>query len=415
MKKNILLITMQIQAKWVTTIDQAAKSLGAHGVRIISPQSIKEIENADIVIVDALAVKDIVSLVSDLHKSYPKVAILVATLSPTWRRAREVMEAGAKDYFRKSLSPIDFRNVLEKWLETTTTTPVKKLSFDVLPQKTILFADNDVSFLKTSKTFLEKAGYKVVTATNPEESINALQTAKIDIAIFDLRLENDNDERDQSGLVLAKNIAFTMPKIIVTSYPSYNYVREALRPQLDGVSTIVKFISRNEGLIAIREAIEDILEVTLMKKEGMRQKFNVFVAHGHDIETRNVVNDFLRSIGLQPINLAEEPDQGNTIIEKFERYSDEINFAIALFTADDEGYKKNYPKTKKMRARQNVVFEFGYFLAKLGRNRARLLLQQGVEIPSNISGMLYIEMNSSGNWREQLLRELKDAGLPVNR
>lgn len=77
------------------------------------------------------------------------------------------------------------------------------------------------------------------------------------------------------------------------------------------------------------------------------------------------------------------------------------------------GYAKGREKDKKPRARQNVVFEFGYFLAKLGRNRARLLLQQGAELPSNISGMLYIEMDPSGKWRNQLLRELNDAGLPV--
>jgi len=408
--KRFLLVTTQTQSSWVKTVKQATATLGT--LKVVSPQSVQtEAQQADMIIVDAATVKDVVSFVSTLHTSHPHVPIVVATLSPTWRRARDIIEAGAKDYVRKSLNSAQLKSTLEKWLGDTVA--VERKFVGTNSKATILFADNDPYLLETSKEFLERAGYTVITATNPEEATKKLETGGIDVAVLDIRLKDDDDERDRSGLMLAKSVARSVPKIIVTSFPSYDYVREAIRPQLDGLPVAVKFIARDEGLVAVREAIDDILGIVSAQKAGIPPTHKVFVAHGHDLETRDIVNDFLRSIGLEPINLAEEPDRGDTIIEKFERYSKEANFAIALFTADDEGYAKGKVKDKKPRARQNVVFEFGYFLAKLGRNRARLLLQQGVEIPSNISGMLYIEMEPSGKWRNQLIRELKDAGLPV--
>lgn len=410
MVKKILLVTAQVQSTWVKTVKQAARDLGTPTVA--SPQSAKtKVERVDLIVVDAAAVKDVVSFVSELRRLYPHVPILVATFSPSWRSVRDVIEAGAKDYIRKSLSSVQLKSTLEKWLGDATS--VRQIPVGTIPRATILFADNEPYLLKTSKEFLEKAGYTVITATNPKDAAEKLKTGGIDVAVLDIRLENDDDERDQSGLTLAKNVARSIPKIIVTSFPSYDYVREALRPQLDGLPVAVKFLARDEGLVAVREAIEDILGIVSAQKAGIPPRHKVFVAHGHDLQIRDIVNDFLRSVGLEPINLAEEPDRGDTIIEKFERYSKEANFALALFTADDEGHVKGKAVDKKPRARQNVVFEFGYFLAKLGRNRARLLLQQGVEIPSNISGMLYIQMNSDGKWRSQLIREFKDAGLPV--
>jgi predicted nucleotide-binding protein len=408
----ILIVTTQANAKWIKTMDQAARSLGLLEVKISSPKSARiEAEHTKMIVIDAIAVKDVILFVSDLHMLFPKIPILVATLSPTWRRAREIIEAGAKDYISKSINTVDLRTTLEKWLGDTAL--VKRQSIGKTPKATILFADNEPYLLETSKEFLEKAGYAVIVATNPRDATRKLETGGIDVAILDLRLENDDDDKDRSGLMLAKNVALSVPKIIITSFPSYDYVREALRPQLDGLPVAVKFIARDEGLVAIREALDDIISITSAQKAGVSQKYKVFVAHGHNLEIRDIVNDFLRSIGLEPISLSEEPDRGDTIIEKFERYSKDVNFAIALFSADDVGYAKNKMKDKRPRGRQNVVFEFGYFLAKLGRSRARLLVQQGVEIPSNISGMLYIEMGSNSKWKNQLIRELKDAGLPV--
>jgi len=89
-----------------------------------------------------------------------------------------------------------------------------------MAKATILFADNDVDFLKTRSEFLEREGYLVVPATSPTEAWRKLKTGGIDLAIVDVRLVNDDDEKDTSGLTLAKEVAHSVPKIILTGFPS---------------------------------------------------------------------------------------------------------------------------------------------------------------------------------------------------
>ena len=94
----------------------------------------------------------------------------------------------------------------------------------------------------------------------------------------------------------------------------------------------------------------------------------VFVIHGHDESARESVARFLEKLELEPIILHEQPNKGRTIIEKFEDYAD-VRFAVVLLTPDDVGAVKDRADDLRPRARQNVVFEFGFFIGKLGRER----------------------------------------------
>ena len=139
----------------------------------------------------------------------------------------------------------------------------------------------------------------------------------------------------------------------------------------------------------------------------------VFVSHGHDDKAKTDVKSFLESSGLEPIVLADQPNAGRTIFEKFEDYGD-VGFAIILLTADDIGRaKSNIDEDMRLRARQNVIMELGYFMAKLGRGRVCALLQDGVEIPSNISGIVTIRFAVEKKWQDELRRELEYAGLKL--
>ena len=137
----------------------------------------------------------------------------------------------------------------------------------------------------------------------------------------------------------------------------------------------------------------------------------VFIIHGRDAGTKNTVARFLESLDLQPVILHEQPDRGRTIIEKFEDYA-QVDFAIALFTPDDfGGLEGDDPQS---RARQNVVFEFGYFIGKYGREKVRALVKGNIEIPSNYSGVLNIPLDDSDGWKMHLVRELRSAGFDVD-
>lgn len=139
----------------------------------------------------------------------------------------------------------------------------------------------------------------------------------------------------------------------------------------------------------------------------------VFVVHGHDDEAKEKVARFLDRLRLEPIILHEQANEGRTVIEKFEVHAD-VGFAVVLLTPDDVGAPASEPKDLKSRARQNVVLELGYFLAKLKRNRVCALYKKGVEIPSDYQGVLYVELDSAGGWSIKLAQELSAAGIPID-
>ncbi|WP_107329667.1 TIR domain-containing protein [Metapseudomonas otitidis] len=136
----------------------------------------------------------------------------------------------------------------------------------------------------------------------------------------------------------------------------------------------------------------------------------VFVVHGHDEAALQGLARFLEKLGLEAIILREQPDQGRTIIEKFEASAAEVGFAVVLLTPDDLGGAVK-SGTSDPRARQNVVFELGYFAGKLGRGRVCLLRKGQVEIPSDLYGVIYTDMDSAEGWQTKLVRELKAAKL----
>ncbi len=131
-----------------------------------------------------------------------------------------------------------------------------------MAKATILFADNDPDFLKTRTEFLEKEGYQVIPAADPTEARRALEReGRIDLAILDIRLVDDNDDKDTSGLTLAKEAARSVPKIILTGFPSVEAARGALKPQPDGLPPAVDFLDKKEGPEALLAAIRRALSV----------------------------------------------------------------------------------------------------------------------------------------------------------
>ena len=137
----------------------------------------------------------------------------------------------------------------------------------------------------------------------------------------------------------------------------------------------------------------------------------VFVIHGHDHGARDTVARFLEGLGLEAVILQEQSDEGRTVIEQFEQYA-QCDFAVALFTPDDVGGSRD--DNLQPRARQNVIFEFGYFIGKFGRDRVCALVKADPEIPTDYSGVLYIPLDEAGAWKFQLMEEMKSAGFDID-
>lgn len=138
----------------------------------------------------------------------------------------------------------------------------------------------------------------------------------------------------------------------------------------------------------------------------------IFIVHGKNEAVKEASARLLDKLDFQPIILHEQPNSGRTIIEKFEAFSD-VGYAIVLLTPDDVGGLAATPSELSPRARQNVVFELGYFIGKLGRHRV-CALYSGVELPSDFSGVVYIEIDNHDSWKFQLAKELKAAGYSVD-
>ncbi|MGY4879688.1 TIR domain-containing protein [Vreelandella aquamarina] len=140
---------------------------------------------------------------------------------------------------------------------------------------------------------------------------------------------------------------------------------------------------------------------------------NVFIVHGHDEQAKESTARFIGKLGLNAVILHEQPNEGKTIIEKLEKHTDAA-YAVILFTPDDVGSSSASSENFQPRARQNVLVEFGYMAAKLGRDRVCVLRKGNIEMPSDFLGVLYIDIDSAGAWRLELAKELKVAGLNVD-
>ncbi|WP_062197414.1 TIR domain-containing protein [Massilibacterium senegalense] len=165
----------------------------------------------------------------------------------------------------------------------------------------------------------------------------------------------------------------------------------------------------------IKEANSKVKNVPILSIDSAPEKLDtkkVFIVHGHDEAVKLSVARFLERLDLQPIILHEQASGGSTIIEKLEEHTD-VGYGIVLYTPCDLGKAKN-DENLQMRARQNVVFEHGLLIGRLGRKRVCALVKDEIEKPNDISGVVYINYDSGNGWHLELFKELKNAGFEID-
>lgn len=147
------------------------------------------------------------------------------------------------------------------------------------------------------------------------------------------------------------------------------------------------------------------------------EKTKIFVVHGHDALTLEQLELVLRRLGLDPYILQNNDGESKTLIEALEQQIyKEAAFGIVLLTPDDYGY----PKTKsdedrQPRARQNVILELGMVLASLGRDRMVLLKKGALELPTDVTGIIYLEFNEHvKEVAVKLATRMKGAGIEID-
>ncbi|MCH7819726.1 MAG: nucleotide-binding protein [Candidatus Marinimicrobia bacterium] len=231
--------------------------------------------------------------------------------------------------------------------------------------------------------------------TIPIDDIERIEISRSDLASKDL-INHIKAEDAQSSFVFLGG-------------PSYEW---SAADRAEDVTE--EYITGPPGSKRITNPTEEIIQTSMLKSEK-----KVFVVHGHDQELKNDVEVFLKNIGLEPIVLHREVDEGLTLIEKFERHSD-VGYALILITPDDEAFpkselKKSENKLKiELRARQNVIFEWGYFVGKIGRSNVCCVYKEGVTLPSDMAGLVYKKVTKTiEEIGYELIKELNNAGFKL--
>ena len=163
----------------------------------------------------------------------------------------------------------------------------------------------------------------------------------------------------------------------------------------------------------ILKECESLIEETPNTPKIPMDKSKVFIVHGHDNAAKEAVARFIEKIGLEAIILHEQASSGKMIIEKIEANSN-VGFGIVLYTPCDLGASQEKKDELKPRARQNVIFEHGYLIGKIGRKNVSALVKGDVETPNDISGVVYIKMDEADSWKYAVGKEMKACGYDVD-
>lgn len=307
-------------------------------------------------------------------------------------------------------TPEDFK-FLKEWAES--------MNFIVLPA-------DDKGFDTSGKTII-KGHEKIISAIKSNDICNFVTKQidanykNIELILCDIMLGSNysggNEVVKHIRNHKVKNFPEWTSRVPIYGVTQYEaLLSDIIKDGADDVFTKTQLKNKNHEKSIRRKISKSVeeFEKYCTKKEIVNNK-KVFIVHGHNDAIKQEVARTLEHLKLKPIILHEQPNKGRTLIEKFEANGSDVGFAIILLTADDVGrlnIDKTREKDNKPRARQNVVFEMGYFMSLLSRSHVVVLYEENVEKPSDISGILYIPYNDA--WKLELVKELKACGYNVS-
>lgn len=221
------------------------------------------------------------------------------------------------------------------------------------------------------------------------------------------RLAWPDDSTNQLGMMLlvVKDLA-SRPNDALSFCHQYFYAGRSVVAGIHAMTRqlLIPFVRDYKAYVLSQGRVESKVIVSKSNR--------VFIVHGHDGEAREATARFLARVGLEPVILHEQASRGRTIIEKVEANCD-VGFAVVLLTPDDEGRALG-AEALESRARQNVLLELGYFLARLGRENVCTLKRGDLEIPSDFAGVVWSTMDPNGAWKQELAKELAAAGYEID-
>lgn len=277
----------------------------------------------------------------------------------------------------------------------------------------ILLIEDDHFLARRIKESLAGCGLTVTIAQNVQEAIkmklNIFRALLIDVMLpNDSEISGLEDEDTRagflSGVALAKKIREknpTLPIILISSGLLHDEAAQWAK------EVKIPFVSKLDGIAPI---LDELSELKLIKGNRTPRSF---IIHGHDEKLLKQLKNYIKSSlrWRKPIVLRETPNLGKTLIEKFEDSAFGIDVVFVLLTPDDKTFSKK-TNERKRRARQNVIFELGFFYGQFGRRSGRVIvLTRGpIELPSDIYGVAWINVeNGLMKADREIRREIGEA------
>lgn len=236
-----------------------------------------------------------------------------------------------------------------------------------------------------------------------------------------IKLETDADIWTDYNFEMLKQVFNHPDNSYMDSYKHAGYTFMGQMGAVDNNPILTKKnlieykLTELKSLLAKADLIksEKVSTPTVSATTKQVSKKEVFIVHGHDDLAKTKAARFIEKMGLKPIILHEQTSSGKTIIEKIEEYSN-VGFGIVLYTPCDKGCKSGDERQLLNRARQNVVFEHGYLIGKIGRHNVCALVKDEVEVPNDISGVVYVKMDTDDSWQIKVAKELRSSGYDID-
>ena len=261
---------------------------------------------------------------------------------------------------------------------------------------TIVLVEDDLLFASTIAEYLGDNGIQVITCRTVEE---ALQTnlERVQGAIVDVMLPNDpvssgipaDEARGgyMTGVALTRRLKQTRSNLSVILLSS-EVAGGAARTW--AFENQVPFVSKLEHRSRLLTALHAVGLATRVERPRS------FIVHGHDEALLLETKDYLQNVlhWPTPVVLRDTPSCGKTILEKFEQTAGLVDWVFVLLSPDDKAFS-GASNDELRRARQNVIFELGFFYGLLGRFEGRVIaLKKGdVEMPSDIHGVIWVDVS----------------------
>jgi predicted nucleotide-binding protein len=263
--------------------------------------------------------------------------------------------------------------------------------------------NQSISLYETDKSTLDEIIHDIVIPYNNEQKIQFDGYFLTHNQISRIIIKQSEKTIKEIIKLLSHSLAITNARGSVQMVRAFR-VRDAFNSEY--TQTITKDVFSQIKQLPDKENI-------IREAFGVEQNSKIFIVHGHDNAAKSEVARFLERLKLEPIILHEQPNAGKTIIEKIDHYSD-VGYGIIIYTPCDVGRARSDKKLND-RARQNVLIEHGYLLCKLGRRNVCALVKEGLEIPSDMDGIVYTPFDEHGAWHMKLVKELEAAGYKIDR